>query len=131
MVMMMTDLFSDRVFEVSPELETVDPGVRVPTFVYVAANEAALLWRDSIDWVRDSWVENQRVLGDASKEYVLLEISGLLKRKGGLRAGVVVRCYGCNVQWALWSDQECWRCGEVGYLYSPRNVRSLLRHPNY
>ena len=105
--------------------------MRVPTFVYAASNQAALLWRDSVDWVRDSWVENQRVLGDASKEYVLLEISGLLKRKSGLRAGVVVRCYECNVQWSLWSDQECWMCGEVGYLYSPRNVRSLLRHPNY
>ena len=30
----------------------MDRGVRVPVFVFAALNPAALLWRDSLEWVR-------------------------------------------------------------------------------
>ena len=128
MVMMMTDLFSDRVFEVSSELGTVDPGVRVPTFVYAASNQAALLWRDSVGWMRVTEDDTVLDTSDVSYEYALYDISALLGRIGKARADVVAYCYDCDVKWSFWSDRECWMCGMVGYLYTPRNIRSVTRY---
>ena len=105
-----------------------DPGVRVPTFVYAASNQAALLWRDSIDWSRTMSEEMAEELCSQSYHYTLYEISILLKRIGKARSNVVAYCYECDVKWSFWDDQECWMCGEVGYLYTPRNIRSITRY---
>ena len=128
--MTMIDLFSDRVDEGSSAYGA-DPGVRVPTFVYAASNQASLMWRDGIDWLR---VTSPELVGDVallSYEYTLYDISGLLTYMGRMRAGVVAYCHDCDVKWSFWSDQECWMCGMVGYLYTPRNLRSIMRYKDW
>jgi hypothetical protein len=124
----MVDVFGCGVDVVSSELETVDRGVRVPVFVFAALNSAALLWRDSLEWVRvvDD-VDGCELLGQPY-EFGLFEISGLLEGLGEERANVLLYCTGCDVKWSLWCDWECWMCGKVGFLYTPRNIRSLLRY---
>jgi len=51
-----------------------------------------------------------------------------LGRIGEARADVVAYCYDCDVKWSFWSDRECWMCGMVGYLYTPRNIKSVIRY---
>ena len=127
----MVDVFGCGVDECFPELGTVDPGVRVPTFVFAATNQASLFWRDSLEWVRVVGDADGCKLLDQPYEFGLFEISGLLTRLGERRADVIVYCNRCAVKWSLWSDRECWMCGEIGYLYTPRNIRSLRRHTNH
>ena len=129
--LLMVDIFECGVDECFPELGTADPGVRVPTFVYAASNQAALLWRDGIDWLRVMSDEQVREMATMPYEYKLYEISGLLQRAGGSRSNIVAYCHGCDVKWSFWNDQECWMCGKVGYLYTPRNIRSIIRYGDY
>ena len=119
------DIFSVGVDDCFPELQTADPGVSVPTFVYAASNEAALLWRDGIDWLRVMSDEQVREVAFLPYEYTLYEISDLLKRLGVSRCYVVAYCHGCDVKWSFWSDRVCWMCGMIGFLYTPRNIRSV------
>ena len=144
----MVDVFDCGVDVVSSELETVDRGVRVPVFVFAALNSAALLWRDRLDvsrivggvvaegsldvfeTVAEALEEQraERVFTEFVYEYGLFEISGLLNDMGDERCWVIGYCRYCDVKWSLWCDWECWMCGKVGYLYPPRNIRSLLRY---
>ncbi len=126
---MTSDIFSDGVDEYASAYDCgADPGVRVPTFVYAASNQAALLWRDNIDWKQTMSEAMVGELATQSYNYTLYEISDLLKRIGKSRADIVAYCYGCDVKWSFWNDWECWMCGEVGYLYTPRNIRSIIRY---
>jgi len=128
---MMVDIFDCGVDVCFPELQTVDPGVRVPTFVFAASNRTALLWRDGVDWLRVMSEDQVRELASAPYEYTLYEISDLLKSVGAARCNVVAYCHGCDVKWSFWSDWECWMCGKVGFLYTPRNIRSVKRYTDY
>ena len=127
---MINDLFSVGVDEYASACGA-DPGVRVPTFVYAASNQAALLWRDNIDWTRTMSDEMAEELSGQSYEYKLYDISDLLTHMGKVRADIIACCYDCDVRWSFWSDQECWMCGEIGYLYTPRNIRSIMKYKNW
>jgi hypothetical protein len=122
------DVFSSSGVDEFASACGADPGVRVPTFVYAASNQAALLWRDSVDWMRVTDDDTVLDASDVSYEYALYDISALLGRIGKARADVVAYCYDCDVKWSFWSDRECWMCGMVGYLYTPRNIRSVIRY---
>ena len=130
MVMTTTDLFSDGVVEVASACGA-DPGVRVPSFVYAASNQASLLWRDGIEWSRVISDEMAREVSGMPLEYTLYEISDLLTQMGDVRAEIVACCYDCDVKWSFWSDRECWMCGKVGYLYTPRNIRSIIKYKDW
>ena len=125
--MTMIDLFSDRV-DVSASASGADPGVRVPSFVYAASNKAALLWRDNLDWLRALDDDTTWEASGVSYQYTLHEISDLLTRMGEARAEIIAYCYDCDVKWSFWSDRECWMCGEIGFLYTPRNIRSIIKY---
>ena len=129
--LLMVDLFECGVDECFPELGTADPGVRVPTFVYAASNQAALLWRDNIDWTRAMNEDIAEELTSQSYQYTLYDISAMLERIGKVRSSVIAYCYECDVKWSFWSDRECWMCDEIGYLYTPRNIRSIIRYRDY
>jgi len=122
------DVFSSSGVDEFASACGADPGVRVPTFVYAASNQAALLWRDSVGWMRVTDDDTVLDASDVSYEYALYDISALLGRIGKARADVVAYCYDCDVKWSFWSDRECWVCGMVGYLYTPRNIRSVIRY---
>ena len=125
-----TDLFSDGVVEVASACGA-DPGVRVPSFVYAASNKAALLWRDNLDWLRALDDDTTWEASGVSYQYTLYEISGLLTRMGEARAEIIAYCYDCDVKWSFWSDRECWMCGKIGYLYTPRNIRSVIKYKDW
>jgi len=139
--------------EVSSGLQTVDRGVSVPVFVWAGLNNVALLWRDRLDVSRigggvvgeGSLAEGsldvfetvaealeeqraERVFTEFVYEYGLFEISGLLNDMGDERCWVIGYCRCCDVKWSYWEDTVCWMCGEVGYLYTPRNIRSLRKY---
>ena len=122
------DVFSSSGVDEFASACGADPGVRVPTFEYAASNQAALLWRDSIDWSRTMSEEMAEELCSQSYHYTLYEISILLKRIGKARSDVIAYCYECDVKWSFWSDRECWMCGEIGFLYTPRNIRSIIKY---
>jgi len=126
----MIDLFSDRV-DVSASASGADPGVRVPSFVYAASNKAALLWRDNLDWLRAMCDAKAWATLRVSYQYTLYEISDLLTRMGEARAEIIAYCYDCDVKWSFWSDRECWMCGKIGYLYTPRNIRSVIKYKDW
>ena len=128
--MTMIDLFSDRV-DVSASASGADPGVRVPSFVYAASNKAALLWRDNLDWLRAMEDAKAWATLSVSYQYTLYEISDLLTRMGEARAEIIAYCYDCDVKWSFWSDRECWMCGKIGYLYTPRNIRSVIKYKDW
>ena len=128
--MTMIDLFSDRV-DVSASASGADPGVRVPSFVYAASNKAALLWRDNLDWLRALDDDTTWEASGVSYQYTLYEISDLLTRMGEARAEIIAYCYDCDVKWSFWSDRECWMCGKIGYLYTPRNIRSVIKYKDW
>jgi len=128
---MTTDLFSVGSFDEYASACGADPGVRVPSLVYAASNKAALLWRDNPNWL--SVLDDDTVLDESytSYEYTLCDISDLLVRLGEARADVMAYCYDCDVKWSFWSDRECWMCGAIGYLYTPRNIRSIIRYKEW
>ena len=128
--MTIIDLFSDRV-DVSASASGADPGVRVPSFVYAASNKAALLWRDNLDWLRALDDDTTWEASGVSYPYTLYEISDLLTRMGEARAEIIAYCYDCDVKWSFWSDRECWMCGKIGYLYTPRNIRSVIKYKDW
>jgi len=128
--MTIIDLFSDRV-DVSASASGADPGVRVPSFVYAASNKAALLWRDNLDWLRALDDDTTWEASGVSYQYTLYEISDLLTRMGEARAEIIAYCYDCDVKWSFWSDRECWMCGKIGYLYTPRNIRSVIKYKDW
>ena len=128
--MTMTDLFSVGFVEFASACGA-DPGVRVPTFVYAASNQAALLWRDNIDCAS---LVSDEVTGELSlelREYALHDISDLLVNMGKSRADIIVCCYDCDVRWSMWADRECWMCGKIGYLYTPRNIRTIMKYKQW
>ena len=59
-----------------------------------------------------------------SMDHGLYDVTDLIKR---VVVKVKMECIECDVRWAMWPDVECWVCGSVGYMVSPKDMETLPR----
>ena len=59
-----------------------------------------------------------------SMDHGLYDVTDLIKR---VAVKVRMECLECEVRWSMWPDVECWVCGSVGYMISPKDMETLPR----
>ena len=59
-----------------------------------------------------------------SMDHGLYDVTDLIKR---VAVKVRMECLECGVRWSMWPDVECWMCGHVGYMISPKDMETLPR----